>query len=136
MHHFRSAHYPVLAFSVQLAAACAGPLPSVSILRAPEGATLPQVVIDATDTLHLVYYTGSMSSGDLFHVTRAPDAADWSAPQPINSQPHSVTGLGPVDGGQLAIGPDGLLHVTWFPHGSTTPGPIIQVPSSHSRRFQ
>lgn len=133
MHHFRSAHYPVLAFSVLLAAACAGPLPSVSILRAPEGATLPQVVIDATDTLHLVYYTGSMSSGDLFHVTRAPDAADWSAPQPINSQPHSVTGLGPVDGGQLAIGPDGLLHVTWFHRDPTR---FYYTRSDHTGAFE
>ena len=41
-------------------------------------------------------------------------AADWSVPQRVNSRPHSVTGLGPVDGGQLAIGPDDRLHVTWF----------------------
>ena len=100
--------------AVALLSGCAGPAPEVAVLRAPDGATLPQVVIDTTGTLHLVFYTGSMSSGDLWHVSRAPEALDWSAPRRVNSEPHSVHGLGPIDGGQVAIGPDGLLHVAWF----------------------
>ena len=103
---------PVLAAVV--AAACGGGAPAVEVLRAPDGASLPQAAVDPDGRLHLVYYTGSMSSGDLWHVTRAPGAADWSARQRVNSRPYSVTGLGPVDGGQLAVGPDGRLHVTWF----------------------
>ncbi len=91
-----------------------GTSPEVSVLRAPADAKLPQVAIDDAGTLHLVYYIGSMSSGDLFHVSRAPEATEWSAPVQVNSQPHSVTGVGPIDGGQIAIGPDGLLHVAWF----------------------
>ncbi len=59
-----------------------------------------------------------MTSGDLFHVSRAPDATDWSPPQQVNSQPHSVTGVGPIDGGQMAIDPDGRLHVAWFHNDS------------------
>lgn len=104
----------VLLLLAAMLGACTDPRPTVSVLRAPDGAMLPQMVIDDTDTLHLIYYTGSMSSGDLWHVSRAPEATEWSPTQPVNSQPHSVQGLGPVDGGQLAIGPDGLLHVTWF----------------------
>ena len=103
-----------LATLALLAAGCAGPLPAVDVLRAPEGGSIPQVVIDDAGTLHLIYYTGSMTSGDLWHVTRAAEATDWSTPQPVNSDPHSVSGLGPIDGGQIAIGPDGLLHVGWF----------------------
>ena len=105
-----------LAVAALLTAGCTvlGTGPDVTVLRAPVGATLPQVALDSTGTLHLVYYMGSMTSGDLFHVTRAPDATDWSAPQQVNSQPHSVTGVGPIDGGQVAIDPDGRLHVTWF----------------------
>ena len=106
---------------------------TITILRAPEGASLPQVAIDAADTLHLMYYSGSMSFGDLFHVTRAPGAADWSAPQPVNSKPHSVTGLGPTDGGQLAIGPDGLLHVTWFHRAPTR---FYYTRSDHTGAFE
>ena len=103
-----------LALAVGLGAACGGSAPGVDVLRAPAGASLPQAAVDGDGRLHLIYYTGSMSSGDLWHVTRARGAADWSAPQRVNSEPHSVTGLGPVDGGQLAIGPAGRLHVTWF----------------------
>ncbi|MBD94248.1 MAG: hypothetical protein CL482_08320 [Acidobacteria bacterium] len=104
----------VVLAALALLVGCAGPMPEVDVLRAPDGASIPQVVIDDAGTLHLVYYTGSMTSGDLWHVTRAADATDWSPPQRVNSDPHSVSGLGPIDGGQLAIGPDGLLHVTWF----------------------
>jgi len=110
----RSLDWVLFGVVVTLATSCVGPIPSVSIFRAPEGASLPQVVVDEMDTLHLVYYTGSMSSGDLFYVTRLLDGGTWSVPQRVNSRPHSVTGLGPIDGGQLAIGPDGLLHITWF----------------------
>ena len=104
----------VVLAALALLVGCAGSMPEVDVLRAPAGASIPQVVIDDAGTLHLVYYTGSMTSGDLWHVTRAADATDWSPPQRVNSDPHSVSGLGPIDGGQLAIGPDGLLHVTWF----------------------
>ena len=104
----------VVLAALALLVGCAGPIPEVDVLRAPDGASIPQVVIDDAGTLHLVYYTGSMTSGDLWHVARERDATDWSAPQRVNSDPHSVSGLGPIDGGQLAIGPDGLLHVTWF----------------------
>ena len=103
-----------LALVAAAGAACGGSAPAVEVLRAPAGASLPQAAVDGDGGLHLIYYTGSMSSGDLWHVTRAREAADWSAPQRVNSRPHSVTGLGPVDGGQLAVGPDGRLHVTWF----------------------
>ncbi len=94
--------------------ACLGPDPEVTVLRAPDGGKLPQVAVDDTGTLHLIYYTGSMTSGDLFHVSRAPDANGWSAPQRVNSLSHAVTGVGPIDGGQLAIDQTGRLHVAWF----------------------
>ncbi len=118
MRHFCNARIHrgllVLALFAASAAGCGGSAPGVDVLRAPAGASLPQAAIDGDGRLHLIYYTGSMSSGDLWHVTRARGAADWSVPQRVNSRPHSVTGLGPVDGGQLAIGPDDRLHVTWF----------------------
>ena len=122
-----------LAVAALLTAACAGPIPSVTLLRTPNGGTIPQVAIDDAGTLHLIYYTGSMSSGDLFHVSRGPDAPDWSAPQPVNSQPHGVNGLGPIDAGQLAIGPDGLLHVTWF---HKDPLRFYYARSDHKGRFE
>ena len=102
-----------LVLAAAAGAACGG-APPVEVLRAPAGASLPQTAVDGGGRLHLVYYTGSMSSGNLWHVTREPEASAWSAPRRVNSRPYSVTGLGPVDGGQLAVGPDDRLHVTWF----------------------
>jgi hypothetical protein len=114
-------------------AGCAGPNPSVSVLRAPAGASLPQAALDVMGTVHLIYYTGSMSSGNLWHVTRELDATEWSSPQPVNSEPHSVQGLGPIDGGQLAIGPDGLVHVVWF---HKEPGRFMYARTDHTGTFE
>ena len=132
MHRIRPSRFAPLALAALLGVACAGPAPTVTVLRTPDGGALPQAAIDDAGTLHLIYYIGSMSSGDLFHVSRAPDVTEWSAPQRVNSQPHSVQGLGPVDGGQLAIGTDGLLHVAWF---NNDPARFHYARSDHTGRF-
>ena len=90
MYRSRKTRWVLLVFTVALGAGCVGPVPNVNLLRAPEGASLPQIVIDTTGTLHLVYYAGSMSSGDLFHVTRGSEASEWSAPQRVNSQALTI----------------------------------------------
>ena len=133
MYRSKKNRWVLLVFAVVLGAGCVGPVPNVNLLRAPEGASLPQIVIDTTGTLHLVYYAGSMSSGDLFHVTRGSEASEWSAPQRVNSQAHSVTGLGPIDGGQVVVGPDGLLHVTWFHRDPTR---FYYTRSNHTGAFE
>ena len=121
MHRSTPTCFARLTVAALLTVACTvlGAGPDVTVLRAPTDATLPQVAVDDTGTLHLIYFRGPTargraSSGDLFHVTRAPDATDWSAPQQVNSQRHAVAGIGPIDGGQIAIGSDGRLHVAWF----------------------
>ena len=88
---------------------------SVAILRVPDGGRLPQALIDDAGTVHLVYYQGeAWSGGDLLYVTRQPGASTWSAPQRVNSAPGTVTGIGPVDGGQMALGRQDRLHLAWF----------------------
>ena len=87
---------------------------TVDVVRIPEGGRMPRAVIDAAGVVHVVYFEGVMSGGELLHVTRAPGAADWTPPRQVNSQPRSAVGMGPMDGGQVALGPRGLLHVVWF----------------------
>ncbi len=88
---------------------------SVTIVRVPDSGRLPDAVIDDAGTVHLVYYQGdAWSGGDLLYVTRPSGASTWSAPQRVNSEPGTVTGIGPVDGGLLALGRPGRLHVAWF----------------------
>jgi hypothetical protein len=102
----------LLAVGVLAASACGGP--SVETWRIPEGGRMPHAVLDDTGTLHLVYATGARSSANLFYVSRGADAPDWTTPARVNGDEFSVFAAGPIDGGQLALGPDGQLHVVWF----------------------
>ncbi len=92
---------------------------AVSLLRLPEGARLPRALVDGEGTVHVVYFQGESRAGDLLHVSRAAGAADWSEPRYVNSESGTVVGIGPIDGGQIALGMDGRLHVTWFKLGRT-----------------
>ncbi len=95
-------------------AAAASSRAAVATLRIPEGGRMPRAVVDGAGTLHVVYVAGETSRGDLFHVTRESGATGWSEPRQVNSRALSVTGVGPIDGAQLALGPDGRLHVVWL----------------------
>ena len=87
---------------------------SVTGLRVPDGGRLPHAVIDDAGTVHAVYVVGDWRGTDLMYVTRTPGASTWSAPVRLNSEPGSVSGSGPIDGGQLALGNDNRLHAAWF----------------------
>ena len=87
---------------------------AVETLRIPEGGRLPRAVVDAEGTLHVVHVAGGTHRADLFHVTRESGASGWSEPRRVNSRELSVSGVGPVDGAQLAVGPDNRLHVVWL----------------------
>ena len=91
----------------------------VSLLRLPEGGRLPRAVVDGGGTAHVVYFQGEPRAGDLLYVSRPPGAAGWSEPRYVNSEPGTVVGIGPIDGGQIALGRDDRLHVTWFKLGRT-----------------
>ena len=90
------------------------PREAVVTLRTPDGGRLPRAVVDADETLHLVYVQGEANGANLFHVTREPGSPAWSEPRRVNSRELSVSGVGPIDGGQLALGPDNRLHVVWL----------------------
>ena len=108
--------------AVLLAAAWTSPAAGQSVvtLSVPDGGRLPQAVIDDAGTVHLVYVVGDTQHGDLMYVTWASGASAWSDPQQVNSAPGTVTGFGPVDGGQLALGKNNRLHVAWFRISPTT----------------
>ena len=75
---------------------------------------MPRAVVDAEGRVHLVYVADGTDRGNLFHVTRASGTRGWSEPQRVNGRALSVSGVGPIDGAQLAIGPDGRVHVVWL----------------------
>ena len=77
---------------------CRGASPTAGVSRMPS--------IDDEGTTHLVYLKGEPVEGDLMYVTRGPGATTWSEPAQVNSEPGTVTGIGPIDGGHLAQGRD------------------------------
>lgn len=87
---------------------------SVEVVRIPDGGRMPRAVIDDRDIVRVVYFDGVMSGGDLLYVTRGPGATTWSVPTRVNTEPRSAVGVGPIDGGQVALDPAGTLHVVWF----------------------
>ena len=108
---------PVLLGAIVISA-CLGASDPVTVIRIPDGGRMPQVSVGLDGTTHLVYYRGAMTGGDLLYVSRAHGADAWSTPVRVNSEPHSAIGMGPMDGGDMAIGRDptdgGRLHVVWF----------------------
>lgn len=119
----------VFAFTaVLIGAAFANPGPTteaaedlVAIRRVPDGGIQPEAVRDTSGTLHLVYYGGDPSAGDLFYVRSSDDGATFSAPIRVNSQPGSAIARGTIRGGQLAVGPNGRVHVVWNGSGKALP---------------
>ncbi len=92
----------------------AGSSEGVVLWRVPDAGRLPRAVIDDAGTVHLVYFQGEPAGGDLVYVTRQRGETTWSDPQYVNSEPQTVTGVGPIDGGQIALGKSNRLHVAWF----------------------
>ena len=92
---------------------------AVTLLPVPDGGRLPSALVDDGGVVHLVYFQGEPRAGDLLYVKRAPGEAEWSEPQFVNSQAETAVGIGPIDGGQMALGADGRLHVVWFKLGRT-----------------
>ena len=102
----------------------------VEIVRVPDGGRMPRAVIDEADTVHLVYFEGVMSGGELLYVTRDIGDSEWTEPTWVNSEPRSVVGVGPIDGGQLTLDANARLHIVWF---QTNPTRVFYTRSTDDR---
>lgn len=106
------------------------------IVDLPNGGVQPRVAVDETGVLHVVYFQGSDTAGDLFYVRSSDGGQTFSAPVTVNSQPGSAVAAGAIRGVQIALGKAGRLHVVW--NGSTTarpkgpPNPEAPPDSPHS----
>jgi hypothetical protein len=111
-----------------LAVNCFGatdPPKPVSIKRIPNNGIQPQIAIQPDGTTHLIYFSGDPKGGSLFYVRSSSSGEAFSTPIRVNSQDESVTALGTIRGGQIAVDANGRVHVAW--NGSNTalpPGPI------------
>src|SRR5512133_2417023 len=90
----------------------------LSLVRTPGGGIQPQATVDGTGVVHLIYYQGEPSGGDLFYVKRPPGHSEFSKPLRVNAQKGSAMAMGTIRGAQLAIGKNGRVHVAWDGMGS------------------
>ena len=105
---------PSTSFRVVQAAA-----PHVAILATPDGGIQPQAVADAKGAIHLVYFTGEPSAGDVQYVKLTAAGGGFSPSSPairVNSVAGSALATGTVRGAQIAVGRNGIVHIAW--HGS------------------
>jgi len=130
-------HLAVIVLVAGFAATSRGQQPdsdTVRLWKLPEGRVQPMADVDATGTVHLIYFVGEPTAGDVLYSTRRPDEQDFSEPRRVNSQPGSVIAIGTVRGAHLALGTGGRPHVAWMGSDRAAPrGPGGQSPMLYSR---
>ncbi|HWE04183.1 MAG TPA: sialidase family protein [Tepidisphaeraceae bacterium] len=98
----------------------AGEAPVVTTMRVPGGGVQPQAAVDDAGVVHLVYLSGDPSHSDIFYV-QSKDAATFSKPLRVNSQPGSAVAMGTIRGAHLALGRAGKVYVAWTGSMSAEP---------------
>jgi hypothetical protein len=112
----------------------AGPNGQVRPLRTPNGGIQPQAVVDRRGVLNLIYFQGSPEAGNIYYVQRAPGMTAFSKPIRVNSVPGSAIAVGNVRGAQLAVGKNGVIHVSWLGSSKAEPrGPSDTTPMMYTR---
>jgi hypothetical protein len=98
---------------------------AVSISRVPHSGIQPQIAVEPNGTVHMIYFSGDPKGGNLFYVRSTASGEAFSRPLRVNSQEGSVTALGTIRGGQIAVGENGRIHVAWNGSGTALPpGPV------------
>ncbi|HYE75850.1 MAG TPA: sialidase family protein, partial [Blastocatellia bacterium] len=106
----------------------------ITLIKTPNDGLQPQTVIDAKGVIHLIYFKGEPSGGDVFYVKKEPQAEKFSAPIRVNSQPGSVIAAGTVRGAHIAIGKNSRVHVSWMgSHMAEPKGPSNAEPMLYAR---
>jgi hypothetical protein len=110
------------------------PAARVTALRVPGKGIQPQVEVDGKGTVHLIYYGGDSSAGDIFYVRSENGGEKFSDPIRVNSVPGSAIAIGNIRGAHLALGKNGRAHVAWNGSGKAEPkGPGGSTPMLYAR---
>jgi hypothetical protein len=97
----------------------------VRLTRVPNEGIQPQVAVEASGTVDLLYYSGDPKNGDLYLARSTDHGKTFAQPFRVNSQPGSALAIGTIRGGQMAIGANGRVHVAWNGSGiALPPGPV------------
>lgn len=86
--------------------------PRVELKHVPNGGIQPQVAQDKNGTVHLVYFKGDPSAGDLFYA-KSRDGITFSDPIRVNSVSGSAVAIGNIRGARIASGRRGRIYIVW-----------------------
>ncbi|MGH9325754.1 MAG: hypothetical protein ACRD2B_03565 [Terriglobia bacterium] len=101
------------ALALSSTAAPASKQPAVRLIRVPNGGIQPQVAVDARETLHLIYFKGDPSHGNIFYVHSKDWGRSFSRPMRVNSKLGTAVALGTIRGAHIAVGKSGRVYVSW-----------------------
>ena len=89
-------------------------MPAITLLRTPHEGIQPQTWLDHDGVLHMIYFKGDASGGDIEYVSREPNQKNFRPPIRVNNEPRDVVAIGTVRGPQMALGRNGRVYVVWF----------------------
>lgn len=104
---FLSFAFAALTFSIPAAAT-----PNVTLQRVPDHGIQPEVAVDGSGMVHLIYFKGDPAAGNLFY-SESRDGVHFSAPIRVNSVPDTAIAVGNIRGGRIAVGKGGRVFVVW-----------------------
>ena len=107
--------------------------PMISLLRTPHGGLQPQAVVDASGVVHLIYFQGKASGGDIFYMRQKSGGETFTDPIPINNEAGSAIAVGTIRGAHLALGRNGRVHVAWNGAKPVTGASYKGVPMWYTR---
>jgi hypothetical protein len=124
-----SAGFVIIIFGGPLAAATPvfgaieeqGAAEPVKLLKTPGEGIQPQAAVDGKGTIHLVYFQGKPSAGDIFYTHLDAGQEAFTAPVKVNSQPGSAVAAGTIRGARIAVGRDRRVHIAWNGSGEAKP---------------
>jgi hypothetical protein len=100
------------------------PVGDVDVVHLPEGALVPDVIMDKSGVLHMVYGMGD----NALYVRSADNGRTFSAPVKVNTEGKVTLKMG-ERGPKLALGKGGSIHVVWADQWS----PGVKVYPRYSR---
>jgi len=87
---------------------------TVKIIQAPAGSLVPDVVMDNTGVLHMVYVLNQ----NAYYMRSTDNGSTFTSPVKVNSGGSVEYNMG-ERGPKLAVGIDGVIHVVWMDHWSS-----------------
>jgi hypothetical protein len=104
--------------------AAGNPVGDVDVVHLPEGALVPDVIMDKSGVLHMVYGMGD----NALYVRSADNGRTFSPPVKVNTEGKVTLKMG-ERGPKLALGKGGSIHVVWADQWS----PGVKVYPRYSR---